>query len=85
MKPLLFTHHAPDRMRERSIAAEWLERTVRDPEWVEPDRRHPGVERRFRAIPEYGDRVLRVACAETETHIRVISVHFDRRARRRHA
>ena len=66
MKPLLFTHHAPDRMRERSIAAEWLERTVREPEWVEPDRRHPGVERRFRAIPEYGDRVLRVACAETQ-------------------
>ncbi len=85
MKPLLFTHHAPNRMRERSIAAEWLERTVHEPEWVEPDRGDPTVERRFRTIPEYGDRVLRVACVETETHIRVISVHFDRRARRRHA
>jgi uncharacterized DUF497 family protein len=82
---LLFTHHAPDRMRERSIAAEWLERTVHEPEWTEPDSRHPGVERRFRAIPEYGGRVLRAACVETETHIRVISVHFDRRARRRRA
>lgn len=58
---------------------------MRDPEWVEPDRGDPTVERRFRAIPEYGGRVLRVACVETETHIRVISVHFDRRARRRHA
>jgi len=85
MKPLLFTHHAPDRMRERSIAAEWLERTVREPEWVEPNRGDPAVERRFRSIPEFGDRVLRVACVETDTHIRVISVHFDRRARPRRA
>jgi hypothetical protein len=85
MKPLLFTHHAPDRMRERSIAAEWLERTVRRPEWTEPNRGDPTVERRFRSIPEFGDRVLRVACVETDTHIRVISVHFDRRARPRRA
>lgn len=72
-------------MAERHIDPEWIERTVRAPDWTEPEPGDPEVERRFRAIPEYGDRVLRVAVAETSTAIRIISVHFDRRARRRHA
>jgi hypothetical protein len=48
----------------------------------EPDPRRPGVERRFRAIPEYGNRVLRVACYETVVEIRILTVFFDRDARR---
>ena len=40
------------------------------------------VERRFCAIPEYGNRVLRVACYETALEIRILTVFFDRDARR---
>ena len=85
MKPLVFTFHAPLRATQRSIASEWVERTVREPAWTEPDPRDVEVERRFRRIPEFGDRVLRVVVAETATAVRVISVHFDRGAARRHA
>ena len=46
-------------------------------------RGNPTVERRFRAIPESGGRILRVACVETNSSIRVISVMFDRNARRK--
>jgi len=37
------------------------------------------VERRFRRIPEFGDRVLRVAVNTTVDPLRVVSVFFDRR------
>ena len=40
------------------------------------------VQRRFRIVPERGNRVLRVACVETDTEIRILSAFLDRRARR---
>lgn len=85
MKPLLFTFHAPVRIAQREIAAEWIERTVRDPTWVEPDPKDPQAQRRFRHIPEFGDRVLRVVVVETANAVRVITVIFDRGALRRRA
>ena len=85
MKPIVFTFHAPVRMAERAIAAEWIERTVREPTWTEPDPKDPHAERRYRPVPEFGDRVLRVVVAETAAAIRVITVTFDRGATRWHA
>lgn len=84
MKPITFTRHAPFRVAERHIRPDWVEQTVRDPTWTEPDPGDATVERRFRPIPAYGGRVLRVAVRETEDAIRVITLHFDRRATRRH-
>lgn len=81
-KPLVFTQHAHDVVDERELDPEWIERTVRAPEWTIPDPRRPGVERRFRAIPEFGGRTLRVACYETTLNIRILTVFFDRNARR---
>ena len=52
MKPLIFTFHAPARMAQREIAAEWIERPVRDPGWTEPDPKDPQAERRYRHIFE---------------------------------
>ncbi len=85
MKPLIFTYHAPVRMAQRAIAPEWIESTVREPSWVEPDPKDSQAERRYRPIPEHGDRVLRVVVVETANAVRVITVTFDRGARRRHA
>ena len=81
MKKLLLTQHAQDAVEERKIDPAWIERTVGTPDWAIPDPRRPGVERRFCAIPEYGNRVLRVACYETALEIRILTVFFDRDAR----
>ena len=85
MKPITFTRHAPPRIEERHIHPDWVEMTIRDPSWTEPKPDDATVERRFRAIPEHEDRVLRVAVRETKDAIHVISLHFDRKATRRHA
>lgn len=82
-KTLILTAHARERLRTRKIHADWIEDAVRNPDWTEPDPRDPTIERRFRAIPQFGGRYLRVACVETEAAIRVISVMFDRNARRK--
>jgi uncharacterized DUF497 family protein len=82
-KRLILTSHAEYRLRQRGLNLDWVAKTVLQPDWVEPQPRDDGVERRFRAIEERGGRVVRVACVETETTIRVISAMFDRAARRR--
>jgi uncharacterized DUF497 family protein len=82
-KPVALTAHARIRLRDRGIDPKWVDETVLDPDWTEVEPRDPAVERRFRAIPQFGGRVLRVACIETNSNIRVISVMFDRNARRK--
>lgn len=82
MKKLFLTQHAQDAVDERKIDPAWIERAARAPDWMSPDPRRDGVERRFRAIPEYGSRVLRVVCYETALEIRILTVFFDRDARR---
>ena len=82
MKPVRLTRHALiDRIQFYGLEIAWVERIARDPEWTEPDPQQ-GVERRFGHVAEFGGRVLRVACVEEEDHIRVLSVHPDRNARR---
>jgi hypothetical protein len=80
---LRFTRHAEDVIVERELDHNWIERAVREPEWWYPDPQRPSVERRFRAIPEFGGRILRVACIETAEEIRILTVFFDRDARKR--
>lgn len=72
------TQHAQKVLGERGIAVEWLERTLDAPEWTTPDTNDPQVVRYFRAIPEFGGRVLRVALNPTAQPPRVVSVFFDR-------
>jgi hypothetical protein len=67
----LYTRERPDRKR---IALEWIERVVRQPdcEYVQSD----GRIRRWKQIPEAGDRFLRVVLLEDgET---VHNAFFDR-------
>jgi uncharacterized DUF497 family protein len=82
-KPVVLTAHAKLRLHGRHIDPKWIEETALHPDWAEAEPRDPSVERRFRAIPEFGGRILRVACVETNTNIRVISVMFDRNARQK--
>ena len=72
------THHAQKVLEERQIPVEWLERTLNLPELRQPDPKDATVERRFRRIPEYGGRVLRVAVTTAVEANQVVSVFFDR-------
>lgn len=73
------TKHAKDALTEREIPIEWVERTLNTPELRRPDPRDAAVERRFRRIPEFGGRVLRVAVNTKVEPNRVVSVFFDRK------
>ena len=73
------TKHAQKALDERDIPFEWLERTLSAPELVLPDPDDATVERRFRRIPEFGGRVLRVAINTAVEPNRVVSVFFDRK------
>ncbi len=43
-----------------------------------PDPRHPGVELSFKAIPERGGRILRVAHRPDGADVIVLTAFFDR-------
>jgi hypothetical protein len=73
------TRHAQKALDEREIPFEWLERTLSAPELARPDPDDATVERRFRRIPEFGGRVLRVAVNTAVEPNRVVSVFFDRK------
>lgn len=72
------TIHARHVLEEREISMEWLERTLNHPEFKMSDPNEPHLERRYRRIPEFGNRVLRVVVNTTVEPVRVVSVFFDR-------
>ena len=78
---LEYTSHALDVMEERMIPVDSVELAVSEPSLRTPDPNDPEVERFFRRIPEYGDRVLRVAINTRVAPWRVVSVFFDRSMR----
>ena len=77
-----FTKHAQEAISIRDIAVDWIEAAVSAPDWIEPDPRHADRTRSYKAIREYGARVLRVVHRREGDDIVIITVHFDRGARR---
>ena len=65
-------------MARRAVPVEWVERTITNPALRVRDPDDPELERFFRQIPEFGDRVLRVVVNTTIGRWRVVSVYFDR-------
>ena len=80
---IVWSQHALKVLAERDIPLAWVERTLAAPELTLPDPTDAAVERFFRRIPEYGDRVLRVAVNTTVEPHRVVSVFFDRQMKGR--
>ena len=76
------TAHAASQMEARGIARPWVEATLSAPEATEPDPR-PGRIRLFRAVPEFGGRILRVVAERKGADVEVVTVHFDRAATKR--
>ena len=79
---IVLAHHAEVVMREREIARAWIERTLAAPDWDVEDPNDPALRRSYAAIAERGGRVLRVVYRTDETDIFVVTVFFDRGARR---
>ena len=77
-----FTKHAQEAISKRGIAIAWIEAAINAPDRVERDPRHPKRTRSYKAIAAYGGRVLRVVHRPDDADIIVITVHFDRGARR---
>jgi len=76
------TKHAQEAIEVREITLGWIEATVNSPDFVQADPRHPERQRSYKGIAEYGGRVLRVVHRPEGDDIVVITVHFDRGARR---
>lgn len=78
------TDHARESLRKRpTIRLEWVERILQQPERVEPDSVDAELEHRLGRIPESAGRVLRVIVKKTANPLRIITVYFDRKMRRK--
>lgn len=75
------TAHARWRMRQYGIEWAWVLAAIASPDWTAPDPRQPGVTRAFKAVPERGGKVLRVAYRPDGADLLVLSAHFDRGAK----
>jgi hypothetical protein len=76
------TKHAEEAIAVRFHCAQ-LDRSDSElTRFVQPDPRHPERQRSYKAIAEYGGRVLRVVHRPGGDDIVIITVHFDRGARR---
>ncbi len=72
------SNHAKKVLIEREIPIEWVERALTKPDLRQMERNDQALERRFRRIPEFGGRVLRVVVNVSMQPNRVVSVFFDR-------
>ncbi|MGH8538810.1 MAG: DUF4258 domain-containing protein [Gammaproteobacteria bacterium] len=75
------TEHAKTVLADREIPLEWLECALNEPVPCQPDPNDTLLERRYRSIPEFGGRVLRVVVDPSVEPVRVVSVFFDRSMR----
>ena len=82
VKPLKFTRHAATSALEREVQMEWINNAVFQPDWTMPDPDDPELERRFAIIKDFGGRALRVVCFENEQEVRIVTVFFDRKAKK---
>jgi uncharacterized protein DUF4258 len=76
------TRHAAAMLAERGIGRKWVDRTINEPDSVEPDSERANVYHAFRAIPEREGRVPRVVYSLSENEIRIFTAFFDRARRR---
>jgi len=79
---LILSRHLAPELNKRRLKLAFIEATVANPEWTMADPFRLGVTRSFRAIPEFGNRVLRVAHRPENADIFVLTAFWDRGARR---
>lgn len=75
------TIHAMQRMQQYGLALSPIEAAVAASDRTAPDPREEGVTRSFKAIPERGGRVMRVAHRPDGADVLVLSAFFDKGAK----
>jgi hypothetical protein len=75
------TRHARERVDAGEIKEEWIAVTVLAPTLTQRDARRPNITLAFRAIPESGGRILRVAFRAEGTDVAIVTAFFDRGAK----
>jgi len=77
-----FSKHAKEALAARGIELAWIRDALAGPDRTEIDPRHPDRCRSYKAIASFGGRVLRVVHRASGEDIVIITVHFDRGAKR---
>ena len=80
---LILSKHAKDEVDWAVVKLAYVEATLSAPDWTEPDPNDPALTRSFKAILEFGNRVLRVVHRPEGPDILIVTAFFDRGARRR--
>lgn len=79
---LKLSKHTADEIEGRGIQVAYIEAALASPERVAPDPKDPALIRSFKAIPEFGNRVLRVVYRPQGADVFVVTAHWDRGAKR---
>ncbi len=82
MEAFTLTAHAAQMARERCIDQSWILLALLNPAMILPDPRDKVLIHKFRRIPDYGGRVLRIVIDSTQIPPRVITLFFDSKASR---
>ena len=78
---ITYTYHLLQMLEERRLNTLWVERVINDPDWLAPDPTQLGATRAYKAIPERGDRFMRVVYIVEGDETRVLTAFLDRGAR----
>jgi hypothetical protein len=70
--------HAAQSVAKRRIRPEWLASTLLTPAVTLPDPQDTALRHALAAIPDFGDRVLRVIYNPETTPVLVVTAYFDR-------
>jgi len=80
---IVLTHMRWSSWSAGASSVEWVEATVMQPQRRDPDPHDAALERLYRAIPQMGNRVLRVVvCWSSAEECRVVTAFPDRNAAR---
>ncbi len=74
----ILSRHAKERIVQRSIQTEWIDRTLENPAKIEPDEEEIYRIHAFLAISELNDNVLHVIYDSRKEPVKIIAVYFDR-------
>jgi hypothetical protein len=81
--PYEISDHARESLREREIDLAWVARVIENPATTHRDPLDFSAMHALAAIPENGDRVLRVIYNHTVSPYRIVTAFFDRRMKGR--
>ena len=75
------SRHTSDEMPRRGIVLSYIEAALANADWTMPDPTDPALTRSYKAIAEFGGRVLRVVHRLDGADIFIVTAHWDRGAR----